>query len=708
MRRIGTEQRLTDEERSRLLGELQYWKTEHTHYFGTREKEENAFNCVWRGQRPSGVREDRPEEAAWPFNGASDQRVRWGETAFNDLLAVIIVALDSCRVQVTCDGSDKGTKRQTAITRLVRWLRQKLGVSWYVQIQALMRYVLVDTPAVGAMDVSWRVTKTMGIETFSRDEIEQEYAAWIVASGIPTAEDGNDARNAASEDEAHRDFALALMGEEAPKGRLVQYLTAVRRVCEDDVDELIAAFDEEEDGTAQCRVYAEVKEGPAIRAMRYGDDFIIPDATEDFAFADPLIMHEWISEADLRARAEAEDWDEEWVEETLKTKGENFYDTRCYSSWDDMRNLVDIAYFYTAETDGDGVTTRYLTILSNAKGSAFGRRVIGARRGTWDCVFFRRDVKGGNCTSSTGLAHICSPDQGLAKSLKDGANNNAIIGSMPPVKAKGARVRNVVLEPFAAIPMGASDDVTWMQPPAYPAAALNAVKEIKEDMLAFLGLPNGTTDVSTRTQHFTTWMLAQFAELYRKLVEMAQDHASDAILMSVTGSADPKGIRREDLDGDFQLTLKFDPANLNHKDLIERTNALGQVIAPLDLKNEIDRGPVVREAFVNLFPNIADEAFKPSEQMAGEDIEEEQRNFLLIKAGVMPKMDTEGKWNYQARLDFYQELQQTNPDALSEMGQRSQQMLQEWTQALAMQARQHGENAEIGRTGLIEREGQES
>lgn len=66
----------------------------------------------------------------------------------------------------------------------------------------------------------------------------------------------------------------------------------------------------------------------------------------------------------------------------------------------------------------------------------------------------------------------------------------------------------------------------------------------------------------------------------------------------------------------------------------------------------------------------------------------------------MPQMDTDGRWNYEARLQFYQQMQQENPDAIAEMSPKSQEMLQQWIAALQQQQTQYGENAQIGRTGV--------
>ena len=689
MRRIGTQVELTEDERGRLIGELNYWQNRSSSFYSNREKESCAFHQIWKGQNVSGVRENTKESLAWPFDGASDQRVRWGDTAFQDLLSLVVVALDGARVEVTCDGTVQGQKRASAIQKVLKWCRRKLGAKWYTQIAALLRYMLVDTPAIAAMDVEWCVRRTIGVGTLEFEKVQGEYVSWRV-----------NASNDIAPEDAAAEFALSLSTREDADGFdfVRAFLTSVKGVPEDDVDAVSESLAEE--GECECRLAADRWEGPEIRALRFGDDFMIPESCEDFDYADPLFRSDWYTETQLRELASEGEWDAEWVEETLQKKGSTFYDKRDYRDAQDLKNVVNVVWFYTTETTADGDTVRYETLLSLANGSAFGKRIVRSRRGKWDTVFFRREVLGGNLTASRGLAHLCAPDQGLAKGIKDMANNNAIVSSLPAIKAKGARVRDVMVEPFGLIAMGQGDDLTWMNPPPYPAAAKEMVKEIRDDMLAFLGLSNGETDVSTRTQSFVTMMLSQFRELYVRLVECAQDYASDAALMTVTNATDVTGVRHEDLDGDFQLALEFNPANINHKDLIARVTALAQVLAPYDSKNEMDRLPILRSVMSQLFPEVADESFRSPEELTADDVKDEQDNFVKIKAGIAPAVDTDGKWNYAARLGFYQRLQQENPDAIAEMSDVSQGIFQRHIQALEQQARQYGENAEIGRTGV--------
>jgi len=689
MRRIGTQLDLTEEERWKLVSELNYWQSRSEQYYANRTREERAFYQVWKGQNVSGVKEDRDDDLAWPFDGASDQRVRWGDTAFQDLLALIVVALDGAKVEVTCDGTPQGQKRSAAIQKVIRWCRRKLGAKWYLQIAALMRYMIVDTPAIAAMDVQWTVRRTLGMTVVEFERAQTEYQVWRV----------NLTNDIAPEDAAAEFATVVTYGEEQDGYDYVRkFFAEAKGVPDGDVDEVLRALAEE--GECECRAAASRWEGPDIKALRFGDDFMIPESCEDFDYADPLFRSEWYTETQLRELASEGEWDPEWVEATLEKKGATFYDKRDYRDAQDMKNVVNVVWCYTTETTSDGDTVRYETLLSLANGSAFGKRIVRSRRGKWDTVFFRREVLGNNLTSSRGLASLCAPDQGLAKEIKDGANNNAIVSSLPAIKAKGARVRNVMIEPFGVVNMGQSDDVAWMSPPPYPAAAKEMVKEIRDDMLAFIGLSNGETDVTTRTQSFVTMVLAQFRELYVKLVECAQDYASDEVLLTVTNANDLAGVRHEDLDGDFQLGLEFNPANINHKDLIERAKAVAEILAPMDAKNEMDRGPIVRNVMNQLFPEMVDESFRSPEELTADDVNDEEQNFVKIKAGIAPAVNTDGKWNYPARLDFYQRLQQENPDAIAEMSPVSQEILQRHIRALQQQAQQFGENAETGRTGV--------
>jgi hypothetical protein len=686
MKRIGTQIELNEDERSRLIDDLKYWHRQiiDDNMLENRESWEKAFNCEWPGMNAQGVRKDSSEELAWPFEGASDQRLRWGDTIYLDFLSLVMIAISSVEVEITCGGGADAQERSRALKLLLAGLMDSLGAKGGAEIRAMIHYMLVDSPAVAALAVSWQKRVTMGVVELYIDELEAEYAAAAVAMG-------------AAPEQAAIDFRHQLDGE-ADDTPLKNWLVEAKKLREKDVGKVLEALREE--GECEALVAADYTEGPEVKALRYLDDFCVPRITQDFDYASPWFRGEWVTEAQLRERVADQGWDPDWVEETLDYKGYEIFMENGNTVQEDVKDLVNLVWCHMAETNERGETTRYVAVISKAEGSAFGKRVVRTRRGKWNTAFFRREVRSGNVTDSRGLAEIAAAPQGTAKSIRDMAANNAIIGSVPPIKAKGARVRNVLLQPFEVINMATNDDVTFMQPPAYPAAADKAEEKIYKDLLAFTGVSDGERDVTERRREFVLWFLEQWRDFLILLLETAQDNASDEFIIRSTATKDVKGVKLADVSGPFLIKLKLDPTNLDNKKLIEKVQAVAQVLSQVDRKGEVDTSEMVKHFFTMLFPEMAGTSFRSAEELQQDDINDEQANFVKIKAGVLPQMDTDGKWNYAARLQFYQQLQEENPDAIAEMSPTSQELFNRWIAALEQQNTQYGENAQIGRTGV--------
>ena len=689
MRRVGTQLELSEEERTKLLADLSYWHTQVTEddLIGSRERYQQAFDCVWDGANASGVALNSEKEEAWPFEGASDQRLRWGETAFRDHLALVSIAISSAEIEITCGGSPEEQERARALKLLLRGVMNALGSAGYAEILAMLRYMMCDSPAVAALDVQWRRRLTLGVAELNADELADEYGMMV--------------KNLGESDSAAKIAFRAALAGEADLGELNkvrQFLMSAKGVREDDVDEVLEALDEE--GECEALVMIDSNEGPEVKALRYIDDFCVPRVTDDFNYASPWFRSEWVTESQLRERIVGDDWDPEWVEETLNYKGYELFTETGATVVEDVKDLINLVWCYSAETNERGETVRYVTVLSHANGSAFGKRVVRTRRGNWQTAFFRREVRTRNITDARGLAEISAPSQGVAKGIRDMAANNALIGSLPPVKAKGARVRNVLLEPFGVIPMGQSDDLAFMQPPAYPAAAEKAEDKIHKELLHYLGVSDGESDVTERRREFMFWFLEQWRDFLVLLLEVTQDNASDEFVTRATQTADAKGVKAQDVSGRFMMSIKLDPTNIDNEKLITKVNAVAQVLQSIDREGVVDTSPFVRHVLTMLFPDMSGAALRSPEQLTQDDIRDEEQNFVKIKAGLMPQMDTTGHWRYQARLEWHQRMQQENPDAIAEMSPASQEMYQRWISALEQMVKQFGENAEIGKTGV--------
>ena len=693
MKRIGTQIRLSQKERDKLIGDLNFWRSKSGEYYANREKLEDAFYCFWAGQHPSGLVLDTDDEAAWPFNGASDQRVRLADKMFQKFYALIAVALSAATIEITTSGADR-EKRSQSLLVLLKWMLDNLGSEGWAQIRAMIHYFLVDSPAIAAITVDWKKNFTLPPEESDAEEIVGEFAAAMANQGMMSEVEAQDLG-----------WSIITGGQSADGSApdptpLIDFLVASKSVRRKDAAKIVRALGDG-DGTVEFLVRGRAEEGIDLSALRYGDDFCIPVAAESFAYANPWFRGEWLTEEQLREKIESDGWDAKWVEDTLSHPGADFYNSENVQAGhdEDYKDLYNVCWCYTAETNDYGETVRYVTVLSNADGSAFGKRVLSSRRGKWDTVLFRREVLSTNIVEGRGLAEICAPDQGLIKQISDRENDAAIIGSLPPIVEKGSQARKAVFQPFGRIPIGSSDEIKFMAPPQFPATAKDRVKEIKDELLDYLGISNGETNVSERTKATVRDILLQFKDLFVTMIEVAQENATDELLAGVTDDGDVKGLKREDITGIFGVKLVLDPDNLDGEKLVKKLTTFSQILG-MDKRGEVDTSPVLRHALYTLFPEISKRSIKPADRLLADDLANEQENFVKIKAGVMPQMNTEGGWNYAARIQFWQDLQANNPEAIATMSPTSQQMMQQWLEALNQQQTQFGENAQIGKTGV--------
>ena len=700
MKRIGTQEPLSQEERQRLIDDLNYWHNNSMSFHKDREAAAAAFNCEWKNQHISGTVRNRGEEKAAPFQGASDQRLRWGKGVCKELSALLMNATALANVNITCSAGAQMQERANALSTLLEWAVSRMGVKWETQLRTALTYYLRDTPAVAMLKVEWRRRTSVAVEETDVSTMLAEYTAWRMGGGTVGQMDAqgeywivmNALKSGDPMELASDEFMSA-------KDSLIGFMVEAKGLEPKRAEKIIEGLATDPDGEVEYVVESVESEGPEIKALRYGDDFCIPTLTEEFDYAD-WYESEWLTKAELEERIATEGWSRKWVDETLQYPGINIFDTLKPEYSDESKDLYNAVKCHHVTVDGQGRAWRWTSVLSNADGSAYGKRLVRTRRGKWDAIMLRREINSSNVIDAVGIAEEAAPVQGIAKVIRDGAANNAIVGAQAPLKIKGRGIKNALIGPFKRIMMGINDDVTFMQPPQFPAAADKQIDTIRSEFLAFEGVGDGQNDTSSMKQDIVSWWLAQMQELYRLLLEVTQDNASDETLAGITNSHDVKGLRREDIAGDFGIKVVLDQNDLSNDRLIKKLQTLGQLIQPLDKNNSLDTYPILADAVRKLLPGVAKESMKTPQEMQQDDVKDEMQNFIKIKAGIMPAVNADGKWNYQARLDFYRSLQENNPSAFEDMTEASREMLAQWMQALEQQATQFGANAQIGRSGV--------
>jgi hypothetical protein len=197
------------------------------------------------------------------------------------------------------------------------------------------------------------------------------------------------------------------------------------------------------------------------------------------------------------------------------------------------------------------------------------------------------------------------------------------------------------------------------------------------------------------------WFLGHVRDVCRMMLALAYQNASDELLARVTDQAGESVIRsREDLAGGFDTRLVFDPADLDFENLSKRLQVVRDLIMSMDQGKTINGAVVAQAAFRCVFPYMAEDAVRDVRHADGDELKDEANNYVLLRAGVMPTLDTDGNWNYALRREWYDRLAEANPNVFADMEPGKMAMLQQWLAGLEQQATQYGANVEIGKTGM--------
>lgn len=164
---------LTTEELQELKDEVQtIADTAKGGTWGDRKTMDDVRFCRWSGQSTDGRKHAAANDGKppFPFEGASDTRIRSADRIINILSAVQVTA--ATRANITATGMEITDEGQAGkVSTMIRWvLKNKLGRRYLRELKKAAQWSNGDNPAMAVLGVYWR--QEWGLKT-TRLTLEQ-------------------------------------------------------------------------------------------------------------------------------------------------------------------------------------------------------------------------------------------------------------------------------------------------------------------------------------------------------------------------------------------------------------------------------------------------------------------------------------------------------------------------------------------------------
>lgn len=649
------------------------------------------------GRKHAAAQDGRP---AFPFEGASDSRIRMADMIVNEQVLVLTAAAlrNLPRVKALDVANEPlGTK----LTVLLKWvLTNKLGSQYLREIVKLAQYQQGDSPAGAVLGVWWEEEWALEMKTLTLQE--------IVGILVKPEEEGGFGLDAQRINEI--DVLFQNPDKDAETAQLLTTLLPLLKPARARtmVKEL------REDGEAEFPAPYKRLDQPCLTAYRLWEDIFFPSNTTDVRRRARLhVIREWISEVELRERQVSAGYSKEFVDEVLKHMAESAFPecdpTEIAGEWQpisqqQMSELHHGEYevlttLFRAVNDDQVPGIYTLTFHHAVDVAAAPRKLLGYAHGEYPLTWFGREILSSRLLDSRGVPELVSTEQSALKLLSDSFNDNVTLSTLPNILVPRRRSKlALVIRPLGQIKEDRPGDVRYMQPPQYPAGNDKQQAEIRRRVDEYFGRIAAEIPALLTQLHqggLVLQFLTSLSDAMKQLLQLCQQYLSDEELAQITGEDGvPIAHSREEIQGQFLVQLDFDPANLNMEYFKEVADMIIKMLA-IDVMNVTQRDKVIQWFFACLSPTMAQNFVRPVQAAQQSEVDDEEKNFTKIAAGIEPAMVAEGM-DFNTRLMVLKGIPEKNPEAFEKLTPVSREIYLARVKYLQNQVQQQ-QNAQIGR-----------
>lgn len=570
-----------------------------------------------------------------------------------------------------------------------------------------------------------------------RRHLKKRRMSWAEVKAMAGEMDFAEAQAAAGGVELPPEVAEQVLGQSLQ--RMEDALLDEERAVE--VEQVIAAVDPEiavQEARRLVRAFRRDPMSPAVyyaatlqwekperRALIPFIDVVYPPALPADAECPRFAMLEWMSEQELRVRAELEGWDEAFTEKVLQNPGlainlnalvENFngwqlngMDIGMRLTVNDLKHchMYQVLELWYVGVSKAGVPAVYRTILHECMPDKAGLHECDPY-GTGRLPFLRqpRTMKRKLMVAAKGV-----PDEMMTFQLGDKKLLDAIIGqselrSNPPLvetmDSGGDGLRPGARLPVAMSLLAMNGGARFMDVPDVSGGTVRTLELLKERRDEFYARgPNADPDAKLAKRTAAIGLITTFYEqLLEHMCSNVQENVGDFHIGNIGARPVNRLVRAEELHGELDVSVSLDVSATDLSLAVEKLKALREFAIPLDRNGRLNFDQLMRYALTLIDGRLLDAVVLPPDEASERIVHDEQDRLARAVGGVVLDFPEQVE-NPQLRLQVVQQWLATpgNAQRMASDPVLAEQISKE-IDALNFQVAQYQENPIIGLTGV--------
>ena len=656
-----------------------------------RTKSDDVRYAKWSGQTDDGKKHaNDPTEEPFPWDGASDTRVRLADAVINENVDVLTTAFWRGVLRASpVEASDAG-KSALATTLLGYYrdniMRNELRQEVQLAAQWGQQY------GVSVVHVGWDRQLSKKMHPVTMDD---------VIGLAKQAPEGTAMANLPGmiKDEKQEDAVVEIIIEQMSISKS-RARKVVRELRENDATEI--------------PVDHVVKNAPSVIALKMHEDVYVAPETIELQNAPAIFRRQWMSEVQLKEAASIYGYSKEWVKQVMNTKGRimdyadlvNSEISEQSLNHDSSENLFEVIYAYTKKIDEDGVPGVHVTTFHPAISTVYGKsEMLEYCHGNYPFFAYRREWLTRRMLDSRGVAEICQTWQNEQKAQRDALYDRASLTVLPPFVYPARSSQIYRLQPGSAIPEMRPNEVRFMEPPrSNPQEALEVVNYVQDQADDYFGrFSENTNQISSQTKRQAmaeNWLMT-WSEVFSKVFELIQEYVSVEELQRISGAQAGFPQTPEEIAGRMDLQVNFDIRELDQEFMLKKMEVVSQMVLPEDTAGVIDRAALTHFKMQLIDPVLASVVIPQDKTGATQKIFDEVSKDVAYMALGNEAQYKEKDPTAGMKMQYLQQIIRSNPKYQEQLqgDERFKGLMEKYGKAMQFQVQQE-QNAKIGKIGV--------